>query len=104
MSDQLDILEIYSAHVAPELGGPAATATGTASDNPTDPQTLTDAQASKGVQLFFRSQNGYVDAAFAVTSSTVGCTGRNLLFAGDSALCAPPPPSPKSGTFRVLKW
>jgi len=46
------------------------------------------------VQFFFRSQYGYVEAEYAVLSSTAGCTGRNLLFAGDSALCTPPPLPP----------
>ena len=72
----------------------SATASGSSSDNPTEPTTLTDSQASKGVQFFFRSQNGYIDATFSVTSTTESCTGRNLLFAGDSSLCAPPPPQP----------
>ena len=69
-----------------------ATANGDTTDNPTDPFTLSNDQAAKGVQIFFKATQGYVDATFTVTSSLVGCTGRNLLFAGDSALCAPPPP------------
>ena len=72
------------------------TATGTAmdaDDNPTSAQTLTNDQASKGVQFFFRPEYGYVEAKFSVLGS---CDGRNLLFAGDSALCAPPPPLPPS--------
>ena len=70
-------------------------ARGDSSDNPTDPQLLTDEQASKGVQFFFRPRLGYIEATFSVsyTGSDATCEGRNLMFAGDSALCAPPPPS-----------
>ena len=64
-----------------------STAQGQSSDNPTDPQTLTDAQASNGVQLFFRALHGYIEAQYAVQSRDSSCTGRNLFFAGDSALC-----------------
>ena len=66
----------------------------TASDapNPSDPTVLSDAQAERGVQLFYRPSVGYVDGTFAVTGPTG--TSRNLLFAGDSALCNPPPPAP----------
>ena len=71
-----------------------ATAVGTPLDNPTDPLQLTDAQAANGAQFFFYSQQGYVDATYTVKSTAAGCTGRNLLFAGDSALCTPPPPLP----------
>ena len=59
------------------------TATGTESSgaDPTDPQALTDDQASKGVQFFFRGQDGYVDATFSVSNTGTGatCGGRNLL-------------------------
>ena len=68
-----------------------STARGTPADNPTDPQSLTVEQASRGVTFFFRPQDGVVDATFTV-SGAPGCTGRSLLFAGDSALCTPPPP------------
>ena len=71
-----------------------ATACGIPGQEPTSTQSLTDDQASKGLQLFFRSQNGYVDATYTVSSVSSSCTGGNLLFAGDSALCAPPPPTP----------
>ena len=71
-----------------------ATASGDASNNPSNPLSLTDKQAANGVQIFFRATQGYVEATFTVSSSAVGCTGRSLLFAGDSALCAPPPPQP----------
>ena len=64
-----------------------STAVGDVSDNPTDPLNLTAGQAMRGVQFFFASQDGIVEATFAVSSSSVGCTGSNLLFAGDS----PPP-------------
>lgn len=76
-----------------------STAPGDSADNPTNPTSLTDTQASKGVQFFFQSQNGYIDVAFAVSSETSGCTGRNLLFAGDSVLCYSPPPSPPDPPF-----
>ena len=68
---------------------------GNPDDNPTDPQSLTPEQASRAVQFFFHPQDGSVDVTFTVSYSGTGtCTGRNLLFAGDSALCAPPPPQP----------
>ena len=64
-------------------------------DLPTNPTVLTDEQASRGVQFFFRPQLGYIEATFQVTyTGAGGGLGRNLLFAGDSALCAPPPPMP----------
>ena len=64
-------------------------------DTPTSPQELTDAQASMGVQFFFRPQNGYIDVTFEVAYSGTGAgTGRSLLFAGDSSLCPSPPPLP----------
>lgn len=63
--------------------------------NPTDPLALGDEQASRGVQFFFRPRFGYIEATFTVSSSGSGnCSSRNLMFAGDSALCAPPPPAP----------
>ena len=72
-----------------------ASAAGTSSDNPSDPLNLTDVQAARGVQFFFRSEDGAIDATYIVSYSGVGnCTGRNLMFAGDSSLCAPPPPMP----------
>ena len=61
----------------------------------TDPQLLTDEQASNGVQFFFRPRYGYIEATFSVTySGTAPDTGRSLLFAGDSSLCPSPPPMP----------
>ena len=74
----------------------SSTAAGDSFDNPTDPTSLTDEQASRGVTFFFRSDDGEVEATFEVTSTTAGCTGRNLLFAGDAAMCTPPPPAPPS--------
>ena len=71
-----------------------STAAGDSSGNPTDPMSLTDEQASRGVTFFFKSDDGEVEATFKVTSTTAGCTGRNLLFAGDAAMCTPPPPMP----------
>ena len=44
-----------------------ARAIGTSADNPTQPKTLTNLQASKGVQFFFIAQYGFVDAQFTVT-------------------------------------
>ena len=73
-----------------------ATAHGDASNNPAEALSFTAEQAANGVQIFFRATRGFVDATFTVASSLDGCTGRNLLFAGDSALCAPPPPRPPS--------
>ena len=70
---------------------------GTRADNPSDPLTLSDTQASRAVQLFYRPQLGYIDATFAVTYTGDGDgTGRNLLFGGDANLCDPPPPMPPS--------
>ena len=71
-----------------------STAAGTPADNPSDPTAVSDVAASRAVQFFFRPQQGYIDATFSVMSSSGSPTGRNLLFAGDSALCAPPPPAP----------
>ena len=74
------------------------TALSTADDSddlPTNPLSLSDDQASRGVQFFFRPQLGYIEATFTVAYTGSGAgLGRNLLFAGDSALCAPPPPAP----------
>ena len=64
-------------------------------DNPTDPLALTDEQASRGVAFYFWPRLGYIEANFTVTYLGTGnCTGRSLMFAGNSALCAPPPPMP----------
>ena len=64
-------------------------------DAPSDPKQLTNDQAQKGVQFFFRPEDGSINATFTVSYTGTGtCGGRNLLFAGDSALCAPPPPYP----------
>ena len=83
-----------------------STALGTPFDNPSDPTALTDKQAGNAIQFFFRGGKGAVDATFRVTYAGVDFRGRrlqqglaplggrNLLFAGDSALCAPPPPLP----------
>ena len=66
-------------------------------DAPIDPKMLTNDQAQKGVQIFVKPEDGSFDATFTVSytgTNRAGCGGRNLLFAGDSALCAPPPPMP----------
>ena len=58
---------------------------------------LLDSEASRGVQFFFEAEQGYIDATFRVSpSGGWDCTGtgRDLLFSGDSSLCAPPPPPP----------
>lgn len=70
-------------------------------DMPTSPQALSDDEASKGVQFFFRPQYGYIDVTFTVVYSGYGSgTGRSLLFAGDSALCPSPPPLPPASPPR----
>ena len=46
-----------------------------ASNDPTDPKSLTDEQARRGVQLFFRPQYGYIEATYTVTSVSAGCAG-----------------------------
>ena len=51
-----------------------STAAGDSFDNPTDPTTLTDEQASRGVTFFFKSDDGEVEATFKVTTTTAGCT------------------------------
>ena len=55
---------------------------------------LTDEQAVQGVQFFIAPENGYVDWSYHVSSSSPSCVGSHVVFAGDSALCAPPPPTP----------
>ena len=70
-----------------------STARGSSANNPTDPTALTADQAARGVQFFFKPDDGFVEATFSVSYTGAGTgTGRNLLFAGDSSLCAPPPP------------
>ena len=72
-----------------------STAAGSTADNPTNPKSLTDEQAAKAISFFFTPSDGYVDATFSVSyTGTASPEGRNLLFAGDSALCEPPPPMP----------
>ena len=55
-----------SISVDPSTGSFRATEPGDVSDNPTDPRDLTDAQASKGLQLFFRAQRGYIEGSVAL--------------------------------------
>ena len=75
--------------------GTAVSAPDDLDDLPTRPNALTNSQASRGVQFFFKPKLGYIEAEYTVSYSGSGsCTGRSLLFAGDSALCAPPPPVP----------
>ena len=86
--------EVGSSAVAIDLatGTFSSTEAGTSSDNPSDPTNLTATQARRSVQFFFRPKHGYIDATFAVSYSGAGSgEGRNLLFAGDSSLCLPPP-------------
>ena len=58
-----------------------STATGSPADNPSDPRSLTDVQASRAVQLFFQPRQGYVDMTFAVTynGTAANPAGRSLL-------------------------
>ena len=65
-----------------------STIAGTPADNPSDPQSLTDLQASKAIQFFFKPTKGYIDAGFRVgyIGTSPNAPGRNLLFAGDSAV------------------
>eukprot|EP00966_Prymnesium_polylepis_P310730 7179131-Prymnesium_polylepis.2 len=68
---------------------------GTMQNNPTDPRNLTDVQASIGIQYFITPSDGWVEGDFGVVYLGAGTgTGRNIMLAGDSALCTPPPPSP----------
>ena len=90
-------------HVDRASGTFTATAIGTSFDNPTDPSRLTYAQAQRAVQLFYSPVRGFIEATFVVTHNGAtgrrlqsGVAGRNLLFAGDSTLCNPPPPMPPS--------
>ena len=71
-----------------------ATARGSDYNNPTDPRSLSDNAAVRAIQFYFYAQLGYVEAEYIVTSDTAGCTGRELLFAGDSVLCDSPPSAP----------
>ena len=62
-----------------------------------DVNRLLDSEASRGVQFFVEVEQGYIDATFRVSPSggwDCAGTGRDLLFSGDSSLCAPPPPPP----------
>ena len=86
-------------HSVPSTGGPGTHGgrfTGTAIEvaepdtagglsSPTD---LTDEQASKGVQFFFRPQNGYIEARYDVSYSGPGAsrTGINLAMAAQARL------------------
>ena len=44
-----------------------STSSGTSADNPTDPTTLSDDAAGRAMQIFFRPDDGYVDATFKVS-------------------------------------
>ena len=61
-----------------------STATGTPADNPSDPSALSDVAASRGVQIFFRPQHGFIDATFSVMSSSQKSSGGILRFAIDT--------------------
>ena len=75
----------------------SSTTSGSDANNPSSPTNLTDDQASKGVQFFFNPQQGFIEAAYALSYSGSGTgVSRNLLLGGDSALCTPPPPPPPS--------
>lgn len=73
-----------------------ATAYETPNGLPTDPTLLTTEQATKGLQVYFEPRKGYVETVLSVSFTGSGtCTGgRPFLFAGDAALCAPPPSPP----------
>jgi hypothetical protein len=71
-----------------------AGASGTADDHPSDPKNLTEAQAEKSVQIFYRPEQGFVEMDFDIDCTGDWPDGRNMLFAGDAAVCAPPPPMP----------
>ena len=71
------------------------TVPGLPGDKPSDPNSLSDSQAISGVQFFFSSSNGYIEATFATAcGSGASQLGAEILFAGQSSLCAPPPPLP----------
>ena len=77
--------------IDPTEGLFASKGLGTPADNPSDPKNLTDFQASRAVQIFFRPEKGWIDAVFKITYSGAGDgEGRNVLFSGDTGLCEPP--------------
>ena len=62
---------------------------------PTDPNSLSDADASQGIQFFYSSSNGFIDATIEIDCvNNPTQTSADILFAGSSSLCAPPPPMP----------
>ena len=80
-----------------DTGTFTATANGDSENNPSNPAALTNEQAQNAVQLFYKPDNGYVEATFVLQYTGTGTAyGRNMFFAGDSSLCNPPPPMPPS--------
>ena len=77
-----------------------STEVGDATNDPVDILDLTPAQASRGIQVFFTPELGYVDGIFSVVDTGVirgfGTGDRHFLIGGNSGLCYPPPslPSP----------
>ena len=71
---------------------------GDATNDPTGLLDLTPAQASRGIQVFFTPERGYVDGTFSVVDTGVirgFCTAdRHFLLGGSSGLCYPPPSAP----------
>ena len=104
---KLDGYDYYATPLRPTSGNPVAstvevnlatkTFTGTVPSGvrPSDPNALTDAQATSAVQFFFPSRNGYIDGSFSIACEAGAAgNGGEILFAGSSSLCAPPPPMP----------
>ena len=86
---------ISSIYVNRETRTFTSTAHGSIQEEAIDLIALTDVQASNSVQFFLHPADGFFDAIFYVSySGDSECTGRSLLFAGDTALCTPPPQMP----------
>ena len=45
----------------------SSTVPGTTADNPSDPTSLTDVQAERGLQLYFKPKYGFIDATFSLS-------------------------------------
>lgn len=88
--------DVFSQIAVDRIAGTfTSTMPGTAADEPSDLDLLTDEQAARGVAFFFASSDGFIDARFCIAYSGTGTPeGANILFGGSSSLCAPPPPMP----------